>query len=282
MDQSSSGNFMKNSSTTIALAVAGSIAVTTPVPAKSIKETEQQVYSSPHFKFKVGSGFDYSVGDYGQSQNTSIWYVPVSGKVEMDNWAFKLTMPWIRIKGPGAVIGGGDTGGSSVVSSGGATVTTESGLGDIVSALTYMINLPEKTYVDLTGKIKFPTADEKKGLGTGKTDYTFQADATKIFGAFSVFGGVGYKFVGSDDTLNLHDVWLMNAGVGYDVTPQVNAGIAYDWHQAASDTAENPSEATLYMGYKATKDINVQVYGVTGFSDGSPNWGGGMMVGFKF
>ena len=36
--------------------------------------------------------------------------------------------------------------------------------------------------IDLTGKVKFGTADENKGLGTGENDYAVQADwGSKLF-----------------------------------------------------------------------------------------------------
>jgi len=35
--------------------------------------------------------------------------------------------------------------------------------------------------MDLTGKIKFGTADEDKGLGTGEQDYSLQADVFRFF-----------------------------------------------------------------------------------------------------
>ncbi|MDX2094643.1 MAG: hypothetical protein SFW64_01690 [Alphaproteobacteria bacterium] len=246
--------------------------------AKKGNEVEQEVFNRDGAKFKLSTGFDYSKGDYGQSADTEVWYVPVSGKLEVDDWTVKLTVPWLSIKGPGAVIGGG---GGVVTNSSGA-VTTESGLGDVVASLTYTANIASDTYLDLTTKVKLPTADEDRGLGTGETDYTVQADLSRQFGPLSLYTGAGYKFVGSNNTLNLDDIWIANVGFGYDVTKSVNAGLTYDWREAAASSTENPSEITAYVNVKATDRINVQLYGLTGFSDGSPNGGGGILAGYKF
>ncbi|MDX1923001.1 MAG: hypothetical protein SFW65_07735 [Alphaproteobacteria bacterium] len=247
-------------------------------PVKPSKEVEQSVGESNGYKFKVGTGFDYSSGNYGSASNTEIWYVPVTGKVERDNWTLKLTIPWLSITGPGAVVGGGGTG---VTRAPAVVTTTESGLGDMVGSLGYSLELPNAFFVDVTGKIKFPTGDFNKGLGTGEADYTGLIDITKQIGIVSLFAGGGYKITGTNSTLNLHNVPLANVGAGIDATPQLNLGTSYDWRESASGR-DNPSESTFYANYKLTKQINVQGYGVVGYSDGSPDYGIGLMLGYKF
>lgn len=230
-------------------------------------------------KFKLSTGVDYSTGDYGDTEDTEIWYAPVTGKIVAGNLSASLTVPYLRIKGPGAVIGGG---GGSVVQSSSSTVTTESGLGDVVAGLTYTVDLDNiGAYVDLTGKVKFPTADEDKGLGTGEFDYTTRAELTKTLGDAYVSGGVGYKFVGSNDNLDLDNTWSFTTGAGYQLTPEFSFGASYDYSQAAG-SGDDPSEATAYANYKLTPDVNVQAYTVAGFSDGSPDNAVGVQIGYKF
>jgi len=230
-------------------------------------------------KVKVSTGFDYSKGDYGHSQDTEIWYYPITAKATSGNWTAKVTVPYIRIKGPGAVVGGG---GGGVIQSGTSNVTTESGLGDIVAGLTYTYDLRQyDALIDLTGKVKLPTANENRGLGTGEADYTAKVDVTKFLGKAYLFAGAGRKFVGSSTQFQLNDIWLANVGTGYQISPKTGIGISYDYREAAG-TGKNPSEATAYLTYKLTPDLSLQAYGVAGFSDGSPNKGIGMQIGYKF
>jgi hypothetical protein len=233
-------------------------------------------------KVKLSTGFDYSTGDYGRADDTEIWYWPLITKMTYKNWTAKLTVPYLRIKGPGAVLGGE---GGVVIDDDDPTpdiVTTESGLGDIIGALTYTLDLEDyDLYLDFTGKIKFPTADEDKGLGTGETDYTIQVDATKMFGSAYIFGGVGRRFVGDNAQLPLDDIWLFNIGGGYQINKKFGVGVAYDFREAAS-TAENPSEASAYMTYKITDSVTTMLYGVVGFSDGSPDTSVGLQLSYKF
>jgi hypothetical protein len=247
-----------------------------PHAAVYVNETEQEIASTSEAKFKISTGFDYSKGDYGQAQDTEILYVPVSGKVEYDQWTVKITVPHVTIKGPGSVVG------DEFLGTGGGAVTTESGLGDIIAAATYTVDLPYESYLDLTTKVKLPTADENKGLGTGEIDYTLQADYTKMFNKISVFSTLGYKFVGSNSLLNLHDVWILGVGTNFQYSKKLGTGLMYDWREAASATGKDPSEATAYVNYKITKTVNAQMYLVKGFSDGSADQGGGLLLGYKF
>ena len=129
--------------------------------------------------FSLTSGVDYSSGKYGQSQSTDITYIPLIAKYETDSTTFKLTVPWVKIRGPGDVVGGNAP---IVLGKSNRPVTTESGLGDIVFAATQTIAQFGETnplLLDLTGKVKFATGSRSKGLGTGENDYTIMLDAYK-------------------------------------------------------------------------------------------------------
>ena len=233
---------------------------------------------------KLSTGFDHTVGNYGRFQDTEILYIPFIAKATRGNWTAKLVVPYIMIKGPGNVLGGEDgvvidDDDPIAVSN---AVTTESGLGDILGSVTYTHYIDSQDlYLDFTGKIKFPTADEDKRLGTGEPDYTIQFDATKMFGSLYIFGGVGRRFVGDPPQFPLDDIWLLNVGGGYQIDKKLGLGLAYDFREAAS-AAEDPSEATAYFTYKVTDALTAMVYGVIGFSDGSPDAGMGLQFGYKF
>ena len=242
---------------------------------------------------KFSTGADYSKGDYGRTQDTEILYSSLATKVSYGSWSAKVTVPYLHIKGSAAVLGGGDTvivcddnsgpgkGGGCPAVDPNAVVTRE-GLGDIIGGLTYTIDLKDYgLYLDFTGKIKLPTADEDKGLGTGETDYTIQVDATKMFGSAYIFGGVGRRFIGESAQFQLNDIWLLNVGGGYQVNKKMGVGVAYDFREAAS-TAEDPSEASAYLTYKFSDSMTTMLYGVVGFSNGSPDASVGLQLSYKF
>src|SRR6266852_2456897 len=166
-------------------------------------------------RFSLSTGFDYSSGKYGTSSSTDILYIPVSVKYETDRTWFKLIVPYLRISGEGNVVFGGD--GSPVVLNNTGIRRTDSGLGDVVaSAFGTLIpeagNLP---WIDLGVKIKFGTADDTKGLGTGKNDYSLQADVTKTYDKFTAFVTLGYKWVGDPPGFALNNVLYGGVGGAY-------------------------------------------------------------------
>ncbi len=230
-------------------------------------------------KLTLSSSYNYSTGDYGQVIDTAITYIPVTAKLKYDAWTAKLTVPYIKITGPGVVVGGED----ATVVGAPAAKGTESGLGDVIASLGYTMPLGNKgTFGDLTGKVKFPTADEDKKLGTGNTDYTVQAGLTQVYNDFYFTGNVGRKFNGSSATYRLDDVWKYSVGAGYNITPAVSAGVSYDFREGATATAKNFSQAITYATYKLTPEWATQIYLGSGFTDAAPNLTTGVQLSYKF
>lgn len=224
--------------------------------------------------FSLTTGLDYSTGKYGGTETTEIYYVPVTGKYEADEYTLKLTVPYLRVTGPGNVlIDLGPIGPASTTS------TTQSGLGDIVVAGTY--NMYEGrgngTLVDVTAKIKFATADEAKGLGTGKNDYALQADLYKTLGKNNLFGTLGYRVMGDPAGVTLNNVFFASLGAGHQYSQETSAGLILDLREKVSATSFAQQELTVYVSHKLGKTWKAQAYALKGFSDGSPDWGAGAM-----
>lgn len=227
----------------------------------------------------LSTGVDYSSGDYGQTIDTQITYVPLTAKLKVDRWAGKLTIPYISITGPGVVIGGseGSTAGAAGVKS------TESGLGDVTASLAYTAPLGSKdTKATFTGKVKFPTADEGRNLGTGEIDYTLQAGLTQNIGDFYLSGSVARKFNGSSARFQLDDVWKYALGAGYSFTPETTVGVGYDYRQSSTAAGDAASEVSTFVSHKLNEDWSLLVYADTGFTDASPNFGGGVQISYQF
>ncbi len=238
--------------------------------------------SAAEAEFQWSSGVDFTSGNYSDNQTTEILYVPFTGKVLLGDFTAKLTVPYIRIKGPGTVVGGGDIGPITRGDRLPNMITTQGGLGDITAALTYTKILQDDTlFVDFTGKVKLPAASSDRNLGTGKTDFTGQIDLTKQAGGINLFGTVGYRVLGSSTALPLRNGFLGSAGFSFDLSEKTSAGLIYDYRQSASRTAQNPSELTGFVGWKLSDRVRLQTYGIVGFSDGSPDAGGGLQISFR-
>ena len=232
----------------------------------------------------LSAGVDYSSGTYGTSERTEIWYFPVVAKYERGLFTAKVTVPYLRITGPGIVIGADGIVIQPIPPGGAVPRSTQSGLGDIVAAASYTVfhDRGSGVLVDLTGKIKFPTADAAKGLGTGETDYAAQADAYKSWDRWAAFATVGYRVIGDPPDLELRNVWFGSIGATYRIVPGTTGGITFDYRQATSATSAPMREATVFVSQRLHEAWKAQLYLLKGFSDGSPDWGGGALVSYSF
>ena len=244
--------------------------------------TIQSAYAEDNGFFTVTSGVDYSSGKYGSNDRTDITSVPVIGKYEIDRLTLKLTVPYVRITGPGNVSPGiGKFKNKNSVTT---QRTTESGLGDVVAGATYNIydGSTVAPVIDITGKIKFGTADSDKGLGTGENDYSAQVDFYKSYGDFTALAGIGYRVYGDTDQAPLDNVFYGSVGGTYKLAPQATAGLVYDYRPAITSNGSPVSEMTVFVNYKVTSNWKAQGYLVKGFADGSPDYGVGALLGYVY
>lgn len=231
-------------------------------------------------------GVDYSTGDYGTDTTTKILSVPVTARFNAGNWSYKASLPWMRVEGdPNVVPGlgsldnlnprgrgrGGMAGGDPTASSTGSA----SGIGDLRLAATYSFDTGSELGIDVTGNAKIATADEDKGLGTGANDYGIALDLYREFGGTLFFGGAGYTLLGDSDYIDVDSVLNANLGASRRVG-RGSLGAMYDWREAASATADDRSEITGFYSFPTGDRTKMQVYGFTGFSDGSPDVGAGL------
>jgi hypothetical protein len=227
---------------------------------------------------QLGTGVDYSVGDYGEVDDTSQLSIPFSAQVRSGDFTIRASTSWLTVKGPEGVIPGDD--GSTP---GGVTgpITRRSGIGDVNLSANYALYLGSNTYFDVTGRVKLPVADETKFLGTGTTDFTAQGELSRIFGDLTASVRGGRRFNGSSVIFPAQDVWLAGASV-YLQSGETTFGLDYDWREAALLGAADRSEVTASMTYRIDRAVRLQAYGYTGFTDASPDVGGGLQLLYRF
>lgn len=220
----------------------------------------------------LSAGGDYSVGDYGDPEDTTVWYEFVSARYSSAPWAFRVTVPFLQIDGPAEVADDGEVG------SGGANRMV-SGVGDVSVSTTYTFSWkPEKLYLDLTGRVRFPTGDETDGLGTGETDYSLLANLNKDFEDIGVYIEGGRRFLGSSPTNQRQDGWVAGAGISHEITDDTEIGASFSWREAAFDTNPDPADISAFIRFGVAEDLRMSVRTMAGLSDGSPNFGAGLTL----
>ena len=159
---------------------------------------------------------------------------------------------------------------------------TEQGLGDIVAAATYSAIDSNGLLLDVTGRIKFATASEERGLGSGKTDYALQFEAEKSIDKGYINGGLGYKWLGDPTGVSLSNVWYAGIGGGIKFTPDTTAGISYDYASAASSSGQAAQELSFYVSQRMSQSVKLNASIFKGLSDGSADWGAGAGLSYSF
>jgi hypothetical protein len=239
----------------------------------------QDAFGDAFWQFSAVSGFDFTSGYYGAAKRTEVLYIPVTLQAAKGPWTFKAVVPWLRVSGPALLVGGSAGEALGVRTSGSA-----SGLGDIILSAGYSLErfYNYGLYIDLSARVKAPSASVTQGLGTGEWDGAFQIDVAKALGDFMPFAQLGYRVTGQPAGFALRNVVFGSVGLQYAWNPRITTGVAYDVRQPAIATAAVPQEGMAYLNYRFSEDWSANVYGVVGFSRNSPSAGGGMMVTYRW
>lgn len=223
----------------------------------------------------LSTGFDYSSGKYGAATSTEVLYVPVIGKLQFDNFFLKLTVPYIRVtsSGAGVVRGMGPFRTATTTKT-----STQSGLGDVFASAGYTILESGNLFLDLVGNVKFGTADADKNLGTGKNDYSAQLDAYYQLDKTTIFATAGYKVIGAPAGVQVNNIAYGTLGVSQKTGDKTSAGVMLDVAQGSNALSPGARELTVFVANRISQTLKIQANLMKGFSDSSPDYGGGVMV----
>lgn len=231
-------------------------------------------------QFTVSTGLDFSSGKYGQDSRTETLVVPVSLKYEVDDWTFRAMIPRVDTRGPASVIGHGPD--QVTIDPGKTGTRTVSGLGDVVLGVGWNALQNGPWLVELMAKVKLPTADSSKGLGTGHSDVSLQVDLYRAFGENTLLATLGYKRTGDPAGVALNDPVFSSLGWMSKLTSKTTVGSSVDYRQKLQDSGAPVREINGFMIYKLDRHWKLQTYLVKGFSRASPDFGGGAFISHAF
>lgn len=220
--------------------------------------------------WQTGLSFSYLTGDYGEDKNTDIYYTAVSIKRYLEKGDVTLTVPYLDISADGATFVGGEVEPIDGANGG-------SGLGDIILKGRYYAIAQDGLlpYIDLVGSIKLPTADEDKGLGTGKTDFTCLVEFARRLknNDWIALGEVGYTFVGDPSGYDADNRWLYSIGLAHELDPKVTLSGYLDGRTAIFKGNDDPFSVLLIGEYKFRPDLRLDTLLEIGLNDGAPDFG---------
>ncbi len=227
--------------------------------------------------FSLSSSFNYFKGDYGTSEDAEIIYVPFTFGVKLDRFELRLTVPYIRQTSQSVTLTGGGVGVRKDKQAGASPETdTKSGLGDVLLRGSYVVVKEQDVWPEIIpyAKIKFPTADEDRGLGTGEFDETFGVELSKTFlERFTAFLDVAYTIVGSPAGSDFDNSFGWSVGVAYAVAQPFSVFAFLDGATAISSGQEDALEVRVGAEWRLTKVVKLTGSVTRGLSDGSADWG---------
>lgn len=266
--------------------------------------------------YALGFGVEFASGKYGTGISSESYYMPLTVAVyPTGRLDFTLEVPYIYrsgsavLRGPqgqmmpvptlaGAMAGAG-TGGSGMGGSGmgpgrgggsmnpatpGGSDNSQSGLGDITVKAGYILFPAGEFRPQIRPNIfvKFPTADEDKGLGTGELDGGFALEISHWRGDWHSFAEVGYTIQGKTPALPLKDYLFYSAGLGYQVTDKFRPLLEIKGFTAPTEGTSDLLEARLRLKYQATAHAGLEVYIAQGLTTASPDYGTGLAIFYDY
>lgn len=269
-------------------------------PADKIDPAPAQ--PSPDRNWQIGFTPSYSSGNYGTNTTSSFFYAPISIRRFFKDGDVAIVIPFVtamtdgrttQVGGSAVQVDAGDGGstddggcsgkGSDVSGSdrvcgtttrlAGQKVTT-SGLGDIILRGRYYI-VEEKGWtplVAITGRLKLPTAEASRGLGTGKMDEGVGAEVSKLLGdSWITFLDGGFNVIGRPEGLNLRNQWWYDIGGGYYFSKNLLGSVYFEEFRSLVSGAQNIRDIFFGMSYRASSEWRFNGGVAVGLSNGAPD-----------
>jgi hypothetical protein len=247
--------------------------------------------SSP--TFAIGLGLEVSSGTFGTGSTSTYVTAPVIiDWFPTERVDFELTVPLLYQKksmvGSHATLGTSTLSSaksvaksverSSMAGSGGSMFGGDYGLGDITLTSGYALLMDSDTspFVRPHVYVKFPTAPESLE-GTGKFDYGVGLSASKWLGNWQPFVGGRYVVHGVDLNYVIAD-----AGLAYSWSDRFITSMQASFGSTQFEGTAAPLEARLKAVWRFGERTYTEAYALKGFSDGSPDYGGGISVFMEF
>ena len=232
---------------------------------------------------EVSTGVEYQKGDYGTGDSIETFTVDNRVRVESDRLFLYASVPWRRIAAPANVVGGGGLLGLPIIidpTRPGARDVRE-GLGDVRFGGGY--RLPRLVGVDLglSGEVKLPTASARRGLGTGETDFSVGAEASRTLGAVTPFIGISYTVPGDPEGFELRDSLAARGGLLARLGPGLRGTIAYGYAQSLSPLLADEQQVSTALDVALSRRLSLGFHGIAGLSEGAADYGAGVRLGWR-
>ncbi len=199
------------------------------------------------------------------------------GDSDCDHWDFPVGLGYGVL--PGLAVGVGFGGQfeerDEALESGAKKRHRESGVGDLVinAKWQFLEECPLGARHALVPSVKFPTADEDKGLGSGETDYDLMWAASRAFGEKAgVHVNAGYSWIGEPDDEKVHDVVHYGVALDYQLTDAVQWVGEVFAEKELTDGADTVVQYNTGFRWDVVEDLVLDVAGGSKIEGDAPDF----------
>lgn len=279
-------------------------------PAAENQRGAQELGPVTEKNWQIGITPSYSSGNFGTNTTSEFVYVPTSIRRLFRDGDVTVVIPFVSVtsNGSATLVGGQPTpigedcyrrSGTefrfdkpecvALLNSGQLASrqqkVTHSGLGDIILRGRYYA-VEEQGFlplIALTGRIKVPTADEGKGLGTGALDHGYGVEISKRFGnSWIGFFDGGYNFIGDPHGRELRNQYWYDVGGGYYVTKEFLVSAYYEEYRSLVADFVNIRDVFFAFNYRASDAWRFNGGVTVGLSNSAPDYGVSLGSSYRF
>jgi hypothetical protein len=238
------------------------------------------------YRWFVNAGAGRFEGDFGLPENTTMDVVNFSVRAYLPRSEIQLSVPFLRIDGPADIrfIGGQPVAVPGIEP---GEQTTDSGVGDIVLQGEHYLVTGTETTPWIIGllRLKFPTGDEDKGLGTGGLDVEAGFGLIQQLGPVHLLADVGYTWVGSSSAFELRDVFRVGGGVSLPFGRDQRHNTYLYIENRTNMVRGSDDRRSLAIGAGTSLDqaqrLRVSASVFFGLSDTAEDWGAYLTLGYR-
>lgn len=243
------------------------------------------VQDRPDRGVSVAVGGSYATGDFGSASNTDIWTVPVVARLRAGGLRLSASLPWMSIRSDGTIFTGIDSTPLVVAPGIKSTKRRREGFGDLTIGAAYGLPPIGSTGVDveLSARVKLPTATSRSQLSTGRNDYAFGAQVSKTYGSLVPFVSGTYRIFGDSGPWDLRNGMAASAGASYVLPGRATVIASYDYARKASGFVSDSHE--MFGGLSVPlgrSPLRLTAFGTVGLSRSAPDASGGLSVTASF
>lgn len=230
---------------------------------------------APETRLYLSSGLSFVTRDR-EGDRTNYYRVPLGARVSRGPFRVSATIPYVVVRGPGALVGDGDDEIDDIP----AADSNRQGWGDL--RLTARYRLPRAALsgfeLDLMGRVKLPTASRAKRLGTGEVDYAVGAELSRDMGSFEPFVSAQYRINGDRPDFDYRNTVAASAGTGFRLGRRTRASLSYDYSQSRIRGRSGSHSLDAGVSTRLSRRLSFSGSGSVGLSKRAPDFGVGSRI----